>query len=290
MLRVSGPALVAAVCRAGAIGAFPTANARTAQTLDAWLTEIEGSHDGPPHCPNLIIAQPRLREHLEVLVAHRVRLVITSVGSPAPVIDELHAVGALVFADVATLAHARKAVAVGADGLVLLTAGAGGQTGWLNPFAFTRAVREFFDGPLVLAGGISDGTALRAAVVLGADLGYMGTRFIATEESMAGPAYRDMLIGSSMDDVLLTSAFTGLPTNMLRPAILAAGLNPDRLDEQITPADADLMYGPAGQPPVARWTDVFSAGHTVSAVHRRTDAATLVDEVATQFWNTRAAS
>ncbi|HZE66393.1 MAG TPA: nitronate monooxygenase [Sporichthyaceae bacterium] len=283
MLRVSGPRLVSAVCRAGAIGAFPTANARTAETLDAWLTEIEGSHDGPPHCPNLIIRQPRLREHLEVLVAHRVRMVITSVGSPAPVIDELHEIGTLVFADVATVAHAQKAVAVGADGLVLLSAGAGGQTGWMNPFAFVRAVREFFDGPLVLAGGVSDGTALRAALVLGCDLGYMGTRFIATTESMASDAYRDLLVASSMDDVLLTRAFTGLPTNMLRPAIVAAGLDPDALDEQISPADAEAMFGAANQPLVARWADVFSAGHTVSAVARVTDAASLVDEVAKEF-------
>jgi nitronate monooxygenase len=277
------------VCRAGAIGSFPTANARTAETLDEWLTQIENAHDGPPHCPNLIIRQPRLQEHLEVLVAHRVRMVITSVGSPAPVIDDLHAVGTLVLADVATLEHAQKAVAVGADGLVLLTAGAGGQTGWMNPFAFVRAVREFFDGPLVLAGGISDGVALRAATVLGCDLGYMGTRFIATRESMASPDYRAMLVASSMDDVMLTKAFTGLQTNMLRPAIVAAGLDPDALDESVTPADADQMFGGKSGAAINRWTDVYSAGHTVSAVHGILDAAALVDEVAAQYRATEVA-
>jgi nitronate monooxygenase len=189
----------------------------------------------------------------------------------------------VVLADVATLEHAHKAIAAGADGLVLLSAGAGGQTGWMNPFAFVRAVREFFDGPLVLAGGISDGTALRAAIALGCDLGYMGTRFIATEESLANDAYRAMLVDSSMDDVLLTRAFTGLPTNMLRPAIVAAGLDPDALDEQVTPADAEQLFGAHSGPGIARWTDVVSAGHTVSAVKRVTGAATLVDEVAAEF-------
>jgi nitronate monooxygenase len=255
--------------------------------LDAWLTEIEQAQGGAPYCPNLVIRQPRLGEHLEVLVAHRVPMVITSVGSPAPVTAELHEVGTLVFADVATLDHAHKAIAVGVDGLVLLSAGAGGQTGWMNPFAFVRAVREFFDGPLVLAGGISDGTALRAAIALGCDLGYMGTRFIATEESMATDAYRQMLVDSSMDDVVLTRAFTGLPTNMLKPAIVAAGLDPDKLDEQVTPADAERLFGANSGPLVARWADVFSAGHTVSAVKRVTTAGAVVAEVAEEFSTVR---
>src|SRR5205085_5667732 len=146
-----------------------------------------------------------------------------------PLIASLHDVGALVFADVATIRHAERAVEAGADGLVLLTAGAGGQTGWLNPFVFVRAVRGFFDGPIVLAGGISDGHALRAAEALGCDLAYMGTKFIATRESMADVRYKDMLVGSSADDILLTTAFTGLQTNMLRPSIEAAGLDPGNL-------------------------------------------------------------
>lgn len=154
MLRVSRPELVSAVCGSGVIGAFPTINARSAEGLDAWLTAMERAHtgDAAPHCPNLVIRQPQLREHLDVLVDHRPELVITSVGSPAAVIEPLHAAGTLVLSDVATLAHARKAIDAGADGLVLVTAGAGGQTGWLNPLAFVRAVRAFFDGPFVVAG------------------------------------------------------------------------------------------------------------------------------------------
>ena len=155
-------------------------------------------------------------DDLKVLLKHRPAMVITSVGPPTPVLKPLQDIGTLVFADVATVLHAEKAVAAGVDGLVLLTAGAGGQTGWLNPFAFVRAVRAFFDGPLVLAGGISDGQALYAAEVLGCELSYMGTRFIATIESMAPEAYKAMLVDASADDILLTKAFTGLQTNILR--------------------------------------------------------------------------
>jgi nitronate monooxygenase len=286
MLRVSGPELVVATCRAGAIGAFPTANARGVEQLDEWLGTITGAI-GPaaaPYCPNLVIRHPELAAHLDCLVRHRVPLVITSVGSPAAVVGPLHEVGTLVLSDVATLAHAHKAVAAGADGLVLLTAGAGGQTGWLNPFAFVRAVREFFHGPLVLAGGIADGVALRAATVLGADLGYMGTRFIAATESLAAPEYRRMLVDSTLDDIVLTSAFTGLPTNMLRPALDAAALDLAKLDEQVTPVEAAELFGAraTGFGP-KRWTDVFSAGHSVSGVHEVTGAGQLVHQTEREY-------
>src|SRR5262245_64985188 len=223
MFLVSGVELVTAACRNGVIGAFPTVNCRRPEEVDAWLTEIEGrlSQRDAPVCPNLIVhrSNPRLGEDLAVLLHHRCEMVITSVGSPAPVLKPLHDAGAMVLADVATIRHAERAVEAGADGLVLLAAGAGGQTGWLNPFAFVRAVRTFFPGPIVLAGGVSDGQALRAAEVLGCDLAYMGTRFIATRESMADERYKAMLVSSSADDVLLTTAFTGLQTNMLRPSI-----------------------------------------------------------------------
>jgi len=282
MLRVSGPELVIAACRAGVIGAFPTANARSVDMLDDWLTQMGSSGASAPYCANLIIRQPHLAQHLDRLIAHRVELVITSVGAPDPVLEPLHEIGCLVFADVATVNHARKAVAARVDGLVLLTAGAGGQTGWLNPFAFTRAVRSFFHGPVVLAGGIGDGHALRAATVLGCDLGYMGTRFIATRESMATAEYRSMLVESTADDVQLTSAFTGLPSSMLAPSIRAAGLDPAHLDEQISVADAAHLYGGSSDGP-KRWQDVVSAGHTVSSVNRVCTVAELVDELVTEF-------
>jgi nitronate monooxygenase len=196
----------------------------------------------------------------------------------------LHDVGCLVLADVATLRHAERAIEAGADGLILLTAGAGGQTGWLNPFAFVRAVRSMFDGIVVLAGGVSDGQSLAAARVLGCDLAYMGTRFIATAESMASSAYRRMLVEASMDDVLLTSSFTGLQTNMLAPSILAAGLDPKRLDESMSEARAAEQFGAGakGEGP-RRWTDIWSAGHSVSGVTRLQTVRELVDETRAQF-------
>jgi nitronate monooxygenase len=214
-------------------------------------------------------------------------MVITSVGSPAPVIGPLHDAGALVFADVASIRHAERAVAAGADGLVLLTAGAGGQTGWLNPFVFVRAVRAFFDGPLVLAGGISDGHALRAAQALGCDLAYMGTKFIATRESMADIRYKQMLVAGSADDVLLTTAFTGLQTNMLRPSIEAAGLDPDNLPPRgAIDIGKDIDIGARESRP-KRWKDIWSAGHSVSGV---TDVMSVDEMIARTLVEYRAAA
>jgi nitronate monooxygenase len=292
MLAVSGPELVVAACKAGVIGAFPVANARTVEQLDAWLTRFEAEvvtslYSGrsmAPVCPNLIIRRPSVEEELACLVRHKVEMVITSVGSPAIAVGPLHDVGCLVFADVATMRHAEKAIAAGVDGLILLTAGAGGQTGWMNSLAFPRAVRAIFDGPIVMAGGIIDGRALWAAQVLGCDLAYMGTRFIATHESMASEAYKRMLVESSMDDVMLTRAFTGLDTNMLRPSILAAGLDPANLPERVSIEQASAIHGSGGSAEGARrWRDIWSAGHSVSGVTRVQSAAKLVDETAREY-------
>jgi nitronate monooxygenase len=286
MFLVSGVELVVAACRNGVIGAFPTVNCREVEQLDAWLVEIDerlqhhadaSGKQPAPICPNLIVhrSNARLEQDLKILLRHRPEMVITSVGSPAPVLQPLHDAGALVFADVASIRHAERAVAAGADGLVLLTAGAGGQTGWLNPFVFVRAVRAFFDGPVVLAGGISDGHALRAAEALGCDLAYMGTKFIATRESMADISHKEMLVGSSADDILLTTAFTGLQTNMLRPSIEAAGLDPHNLPARgAIDIGKDIDIGARESRP-KRWRDVWSAGHSTSGV----SAVLSVDEL-----------
>jgi len=277
MFLVSGVELVVAACRNGVIGSLPTVNCRDVELLDTWLSEIgerlqrhadESGKRPAPVCPNLIVhrSNARLEEDVKILLRHKPEMVITSVGSPAPVLQPLHDAGALVFADVASIRHAERAVAAGADGLVLLTAGAGGQTGWLNPFAFVRAVRAFFDGPIVLAGGVSDGHALRAAEALGCDLAYMGTKFIATRESMADARYKDMLVASGADDILLTTAFTGLQTNMLRPSIEAAGLDPDNLPARgAIDIGKDIDVGARESRP-KRWKDIWSAGHSVSGV------------------------
>jgi nitronate monooxygenase len=277
MFLVSGIDLVVAACRNGVIGAFPTVNCRSPDELDAWLSGIEDrlerhaeaqGRPAAPVCPNLIVhrSNARLYDDLNVVLRHGCDIAITSVGSPEPVVKPLHDAGALVFADVASIRHAERAIAAGADGLVLLTAGAGGQTGWLNPFAFVRAVRAIFEGPIVLAGGISDGHALRAAQALSCDLAYMGTKFIATRESMADERYKAMLVDSSADDVLLTTAFTGLQTNMLKPSIIAAGLDPENLPVRgaiDVGRDIDVAAREAGP---KRWRDIWSAGHATSGV------------------------
>lgn len=290
MFRVSGPDLVIAACRAGVIGAFPTANCRSAEELDAWLTRIRAAvrPQDAPFCPNLIIKHEAMASQLDVLLRHRIELVITSVGSPAPVIEPLHAIGCLVFADVASLSHARKAIAAGADGLVLLTAGAGGQTGWANGFAFVRAVRQFFAGPLVLAGGISDGQAVLATQALGCDLAYMGTRFIATQESLAVPDYKQMLVDADLDDVMLSDAFTGLPANMLRPSVEAAGLDPADLPSALGEEGASRLYGARGSV-AKRWADIWSAGHSVSGVRAVESVADLVERVLAEYRAAQAA-
>jgi nitronate monooxygenase len=308
MLKVSGPDLVIAACRSGAIGAFPTANARSEEALDDWLGRTmdalrgvdAGGRAAAPCCPNLIMhrSPQALARDIACLVRHRVEMVITSVGSPHPVVAPLHAAGCLVFADVATVHHARNAVQAGADGLVLLSAGAGGQTGWLNGLAFVRAVRRFYAGPLVLAGGVSDGAALWAARALGCDLAYMGTRFIATDESMAAPGYKQMLVQSQADDVQLTRAFTGLPANMLRPSMVAAGLDPQALDERIGPEQARALFGAARdtftdtqqRAGPKRWSDVWSAGHSVSGVDAIVPVAQLVQDTAREYHQAMASS
>jgi nitronate monooxygenase len=300
MFLVSGPALVKAACRAGIIGSFPTANCRTVEELDGWLADMsddllraadEAGHAPPPLCPNLIVhrSNPRVPDDLAAVLRHKAEIVITSVGSPEPVLKPLKDSGCLVLADVASVRHAEKAVTAGVDGLVLLTAGAGGQTGWVNPFAFVRAVRKFWDGIVVMAGGMADGQAVAAAQALGCDLAYMGTKFIATRESLAKESYKEMLVRSRLDDVLLTRAFTGLETNMLRPSIAAAGLDPDNLPvrgaidiaKDINAAERDKRD--AEGPDAKRWKDIWSAGHSVSGVSDVPSVAELVERTAAEY-------
>jgi nitronate monooxygenase len=299
MFLVSGPALVTAACRAGVVGSFPTANCRTVDELDVWLAgmaddakraaDTEGRAPAP-WCPNLIVhrSNPRVPEDLAAVLRHKAEIVITSVCSPEPVMKPLKDAGCLVLADVASVRHAEKAVAAGVDGLVLLTAGAGGQTGWANPFAFARAVRSFWDGIVVMAGGMADGHAVAAAQALGCDLAYMGTKFIATRESLAKDAYKQMLVSSRLDDVLLTRAFTGLETNMLRPSIAAAGLDPDNLPARgKIDISKDINAAERERPDAKRWKDIWSAGHSVSGVADVPTVAELVRRTAAEYDSAR---
>jgi len=285
MTGVSSPALVSAACRNGVIGTFPSHNATSVVELDDWLNTISADLDqqrqrsGVQSAPlgvNLVVhrSNGRLGADLECVAAHRVELVIASVGNPAVVVDSVHAAGGLVFADVATMHHVQRAIDVGVDGLVLLTAGAGGQTGWLNPFAFVRAVCERYEGPIVLAGGIADGAALWAAQTLGADLAYMGTKFIATTESAASDAYKQAVVHAGADDIELTTKYTGLPTSVIINTHNNATAGGD------APATAasfefDLLLTPR--------SDVLSGGHSVVGVHDVPDVKTLIDRTTTEY-------
>ncbi|MBY4898480.1 nitronate monooxygenase family protein [Cupriavidus sp. AU9028] len=300
MLRVSGIELVSAACRAGIVGAFPTANCASLGELDGWLDRLrrearEAAERGEPvhgpFCPNLIMRRDpaKLRDEFALIASYQPQVAITSVGSPAAAIPVLHAAGCRVLADVATLHHARRALDAGADGLVLLTAGAGGHTGWANPFAFVRAVRAFFDGPIMLSGGISDGAGVAAARVLGCDLVGMGTRFIGARESLASDGYKAMLRASTLDDIRTTRAFTGLPANFLVPSIRQTGLDPDALDESVTVQQARERFGGGADGVVIRrWQDLWSAGHSVSGVTQIEPAALIVERLTAQYRQARA--
>lgn len=280
MFGVSGPALASASCRAGIIGSLPTHNAASAAQLDEWLAQIGEecngvANDRPPAplAPNVIVhkSNPRLDDDLHCLIRHRTEIVIASVGSPAHIVDGLHAADVLVFADVASLRHVDRALTAGVDGLILLSAGAGGQTGWANPLAFVRAVRAVFDGPIALAGGVADGAALWAAIVAGCDLGYMGTRFIATAESLADDAYRDLLIKSTLDDITTTTELTGIPSNVIRSSLTTGADCP----ASTTGFDNDLLHTDRG--------GVRAAGHTVGTVQDTSTCADLVTQIAAEF-------
>ncbi|OXR39974.1 Nitronate monooxygenase [Nocardia cerradoensis] len=286
MTSVSGPDLVVAACRNGVVGSFPTHNAATTEELDGWLEQISATlraHTGPtaPVAPNLVVhrTNARLRTDLDCLIRHGVELVITSVGSPKPVVAPLHEIGCRVFADVSSMAHVERALEAGVDGLVLLTAGAGGQTGWANPFAFTRAVRARFDGPIVLAGGITDGTSILAAQVLGVDLVYLGTRFIATTESLAEDGYRAALVESTLDDVTLSTRVGGIPASLLASWLAREDLaGPGPQDSNGFEQDRLLRNRAA-----------WSAGHSVAGVDAITSVAELVETIAEQYDRARAA-
>jgi nitronate monooxygenase len=297
MLRISGVDLTAAACIEGVIGSFPTVNAREPEQLDVWLTEIaercaRAERPTAPVCPNVLMRTDpaKLDADVEVLVKHKVEMVLASVGSPEKYVRKLHDVGCFVLADVGSMRHAERALESGVDGLVLLSAGAGGQTGWANGMSFVRAVRKMYDGPLVLAGGISDGHALLSAQVLGCELGLMGTRFIATQEAMADPRYKTMLIDSGIDDIQLTRGISGIDANFLRPSIVACGLDPEIVSQPVSKEKSrELFSAYAGQMRgPKRWVDLWSAGHTVSAVERICTVAELVDEIAQEYDAARA--
>ena len=272
MFLVSGPALVTAACRAGVIGSFPTLNARDGSILESWLEQIAAETAGhAPYAANLILhrSNPRRDSDLDMIVKHKVPVVIASVGAPDEVVRRVHAYGGLVLADVASLRHAKKAAAAGVDGLILLTAGAGGNTGWLNPFAFVAAVRNFFAGPIAVAGCLTNGRELRAIEMLDADIGFMGSAFLAASESMAPAEHKQAVVASGADDIVLTDAVTGLPANFIRSRLAEAGLvQPDGRIERM-PGANDILS----------WKNVWSAGQGIGPISAVEDTATIINRL-----------
>jgi nitronate monooxygenase len=275
LFLVSGPELVIAQCKAGIIGSFPALNARPAEVLDDWLTRInteleEYKAANPdaivaPYAVNQIChaSNDRLMQDMETCVKHKVPIIITSLRPPAEIVEAAHSYGGVVYHDVINVKHARKAAEDGVDGLILVCAGAGGHAGALSPFALLREVKEWFDGTVLLSGAIGDGFCVASALAMGADLAYMGTRFIATEEANADQGYKDMLIQSAADDVVYSSLFTGVMGNYLKPSISAAGLDPNNLPE----ADKSKMnFGSGGNMKSKAWKDIWGSGQGIGAI------------------------
>ena len=284
MFLISSPDLVVAACRSGVVGSFPTPNCRSLDELDAWMAEIAARlsphSDAAPWAVNLVThsTNARLGDDLALVSRYRPPVVITALGSPAAAVETVHDYGGTLIADVGSVDLARKAVAAGADGLALLTAGAGGHTGHLSAFAFVSAVREFFDGLVVMSGGIADGAGIAGAVAAGADLVSMGTRFLACDESSAVPDYKRMVVDHGIGDLVVSDAITGTAASWLRPSLAACGFDPDRLASQSVERDYDSSTG--GH---RRWKDVWAAGQGLGAVRAIEPVAQIVDKLETQY-------
>lgn len=279
MFLISGVELVCAACQSGVIGCFPAPNARTIEALDEWCGTIVARCRGvAPWSMNMITnrAYARFREELAVVARHRPPLLITALGSPAPTIETVHGYGGLVFADVTTPTLARKAIEAGADGLVLVCAGAGGHTGSYNPFAFIGAVREFWDGPVVLSGGIANAASVLAAETLGADFVYMGTRFIASQESLGEEARKAMTIAVTMEDIVTSTCVTGVPANWMWPSLEAAGFTRADLKSK---RKMDFTTTDSAKP----WRNIWGAGQVVGAVRASEPVATIVDNLVAEY-------
>lgn len=295
MFLTSGPALVTACARAGIIGTFPALNQRTSEGFREWLLEIKRalaqSESPAAYGVNLIVhkTNPRVSADLEVCAELEVPLIITSLGAVADVVKKVHDYGGVVFHDVTTVRHAHKAAEAGVDGMILVSAGAGGHAGAVNPFALLAEVRAFFKGTILLAGALSSGSDVAAARMMGADLAYMGTRFIATQESYVPARYKEMLLEASAADILYTPHVTSLPANFLRQSIVEAGLDPDKL---VPPAGIDLTHVTEPHRKVSEekakaWRDVWSAGQGVGSIHDLPPTAELVERLIEEYRTAR---
>jgi nitronate monooxygenase len=289
---ISRPNLVIAQCKAGVVGSFPALNARPQELLSDWIKEIKdelGEYQAQnpgkkvaPFAVNQIchLSNDRLLADVETCVKHEVPIIITSLRPPADLVKAIHSYGGLVFHDVINTRHAQKAVAEGVDGLILVCAGAGGHAGALSPFALLRETREWYDGTILLSGAISDGYSVASALAMGADLAYIGTRFIATQESEAEDEYKQMLIDSSAKDVVYTNYFSGVHGNYLSPSVIKSGMDPDNLPE----ADKTKMnFNSGGNAAKKVWKDIKGCGQGLSPIKDSPAVADLVDNMKKEF-------
>lgn len=292
MFLISGPRLVIETCKTGIIGTFPALNNRTTEGFDQWLTEIETALDGyiqangkpaAPYGVNLIAhrTNPRLQADLEICIKHKVPIIITSLGAVSELVDAVHAYGGLVFHDVISLRHAAKAAAAGVDGLICVAAGAGGHAGTLHPMPFVQEVRNFFDGTILLSGCMSTGRDIASAMQIGADLAYMGTRFINVAESEADEGYRDMIIEAGTKDIVYTAAVSGVNANFLRPSLEAMGITKEMWDLK-----AKIDFGSeldAAKAEAKAWKTIWSAGQGVATIKDNIPVVELVKRLKKEF-------
>ncbi|MCW5625209.1 MAG: nitronate monooxygenase, partial [Burkholderiales bacterium] len=274
---VSNPDLVIAQCTSGIVGSFPALNARPAEMLEQWIVRIEtelaayaAANPGAkiaPYAVNQIIhpSNDRLAHDVEVCVRHKTPIVITSLSAPNEVVKHVHGYGGLVFHDVISIRHAKKALEAGVDGLILVAAGAGGHAGPLSPFALVREVRQFFDGPILLSGAITDGNGVLAAEAMGADFAYMGTRFIATREANATEGYKQAIIDGTAADIIYTPYFTGVHGNYIKSSIVNAGLDPANLPP-VQKTAMDFGTGRKEEAGKKPWKDIWGAGQGVGNI------------------------
>ena len=292
LFLVSGPDLVIAQCKAGVIGSFPALNARPQHVLEEWIIRIKTElaqyqKENPdtkvaPFAVNQIChgSNDRLMQDMETCVKHEVPIIITSLRPPAEVVEAAHSYGGLVFHDVISVRHAKKAAEQGVDGLILVCAGAGGHAGALSPFALLREVKEWFDGTVILSGSIGDGHAVASAIALGADFAYLGTRFIATQEANADSEYKKMLEESAAADIVYSSLFTGVLGNYLKPSIKNAGLDPDNLPD----ADKSAMnFGSGGNTDSKAWKDIWGSGQGIGGIKDSPSVAELVARIKSEY-------
>ncbi len=288
---ISNPDLVIAQCKAGIVGSFPSLNARPLAQFEEWLirinSELADCLGAAPYAVNLIVhkSNNRLEEDLALCVKYKVPVIITSLGARPEVNEAIHSYGGIVLHDIINIAFAHKALEKGADGLIAVCTGAGGHAGIMSPFALVQEIRQFFDGPLALSGSIATGSAILAAQAMGADVAYIGSAFISTNEAGAPDGYKDMIVSSAAKDIVYSNLFTGVHGNYLAPSVVAAGMDPNNLPE----GDVSTMnFGSGGNTKAKAWKDIWGSGQGIGAIDKRMPTADYVARLKTEYAEAKA--